>query len=243
MIFTKKFLLTAAAGALMFTPALSSQAVTFTLTVPSATAISPAQNNFVQTGVSSDNNIFNAALLPSIPVTLNNQSNVSYGTTQIGGGFFGASDTFSTMPANFTFDVTANNITNVFVVNGEIDNGVGTTNLDANGNGSTNASFKVDSLVLNGVTTFTNLVSSPNAGRTSLVASNVSFGDTFANVYIEQINGLTAPFSFTSLSVGGYIGVTAVPEPGGVALLMGLGVSSAGFLARRRRAQRVTLQA
>ena len=235
MIFTKKYLLTVTAGVSMLLAGLSSQAVTFTLTVPSATSVSTAQNNFIVSGVQSDHSTFNASLVPSIPVTFNDQSNVSYGVTQIGGGAPGSSDTFSANPAFFTFDVTANGVTNVFLASGEIDNGIGTTNIDSFGNGSTNASFKVNSLMLNGVTTFTNLVSSPNAGRTSLVASNVAFGGTSANVYIEQINGLTAPGSFTNLSVGGFIGVADVPEPGSMALFVGASLTTAGFLARRRR--------
>ena len=63
--------------------------------------------------------------------------------------------------------------------------------------------------------------------------TTVTFGSAFADLTSFTINQ-TAPYNqFDNIVVGA--AVTTTPEPGSVALLVGMGMTGAGFLVRRRR--------
>ena len=56
-------------------------------------------------------------------------------------------------------------------------------------------------------------------------------------VVANSVGGTTAPIGHTYAATGAFT-ITATPEPGSIALLVGMGVSGAGFLARRRHSAR-----
>lgn len=229
-------------GALVVTGLLASVGVTaqaqildFTVTVPSGLG---GSNNLVDTGVSSDHKVFLASLTP-FNTEFTQELVVSFGVTQQGGGSPTLkTDTYTSVPAFFTFDVAVNDgtttVTKSFQVSGVIK---GSTSLDVKtGVGSSKSFFQA-----NAISEFGGGTVGYVAGLTSpvfvpsLEMAQVDFGIGKADIYVDRLDALTTPNSGTNLSIGGYI-LQDVPEPGAVAMTVGLGVSALGLLKRRRKA-------
>jgi hypothetical protein len=228
-------------GALALTGLLASAGATaqaqildFTVTVPSAMG---GNNNLVTTGVNSDHKVFNTTLTP-FTTEFTQESVVSFGVTQQGGGSASMKmDTYTNVPAAFTFDVQVDDgtttVTKTFQVSGVIK---GSTNLNvATGKGGSSAYFQANSLmeVGGGTVGYVAGLTSPVLVP-SLELAQVDFSIGKADIYVDRLDALTAPNSFTNLSIGGYI-LQDVPEPGAVAMTVGLGVSALGLLTRRRK--------
>ena len=79
------------------------------------------------------------------------------------------------------------------------------------------------------VTSF--LTTNPNNGLAALFI-HAKVGTQDYNIYLNEIQDITAP-NGDVLSISGYI--EAVPEPGSMALLFGLGVTGAALLRRRKK--------
>ncbi len=231
-----------AAGLLSLAGASHAQ-LSFTITQPSVTTPGGTADSFYN-GVNSDNSLFSASLIQNnSPQSFNKASSVSFGlTSNIGAN--GTSDTFTNKAANFTFDLTVPGntgpfpgtpvpgaATRQFVVMGFIN---GSSSLDANGVGSSDAAFRPDSFLVDGVNTPFIVGAVSPAGRVSDLVQNLNFGGTHVDVFFDAVDALTTPGNNAPLTIGGYVTPTSVPEPGTVALLTGLGVTGTVFLRRKR---------
>jgi hypothetical protein len=236
-----KFLASLAlAGLLAVGLSSSSDALTFTVTQPSATA--PAGADTFESGVTTNSGTpYTATLIQLIPVqNFLTDSSVSFGTTTQTGA--PGSGTYTNVPANFSFDLTVPSVllggtaTDSFQVQGLIN---GMTTFDPVLGGGSTAEFAPHTILINGVATpFLTGVTSP-AGRLSDEISGLSLGGSKVDVFFDAIDALTAPGANSPLSVGGFIRATpaaATPEPGTWALLTGMGISGTMFLRRKRRA-------
>jgi len=211
--------------------------LSFTLTQPTTAAV-PANADSFLSGIPSDTALFTAFLGTVPSQSFTGDSSVSFGTTsQLNSGT--GTDSYTNVPANFTFDLTVPDIslpggvTKSFQVQGIIN---GTSMFDGT-NGASDAFFSPVTILVDGVATGTVFTISP-AGRGSLEIANLDFGNnTFVDVFFDQLNALTAPGGTSPLSVGGFVrsSVTSTPEPGTMAMLVGMGVSGSVFLGRKRR--------
>lgn len=225
-----------AAGLVLGVAGVSHAQMSFDVTQPSNTSPGGAADNFYAGVTTNSGSPFTASLIQlNSPQTFNSDSSVSFGQTSVVGANSTAG-TFTAVPTNFTFDITAASMTGItrqFQVQGNIN---GTVSLDANGNGASNAFFTPFAFLVDGVNTPFVTVISP-AGRVSDLLQGLSFGGTNVDVYVDQRDALTTPGPNAPLTIGGFVATSAaaVPEPGSVALMVGMGLSGAGFLARRRK--------
>ena len=97
--------------------------------------------------------------------------------------------------------------------------------------------FAYDSSIINLYGNVTAMLTNANANGFSQYTLSGSFSNNAiaANTTLNVFNNGNARFNITNVNALG--GVGAVPEPGSVALLVGLGVTGAGFAAKRRRAR------
>ena len=213
----------------------NAQNLTFDVLQPSTAAGLPANSDNFLTGVTTNSgDSFTAVMNLISPMqTFSGDSSVSFGfSTQTGPT---GSGTFTAVPANFSFDLTVpsgTGSTKSFQVLGQID---GTSSFDtATNTGASNAFFSPVSILVDGVAQSLIATSSP-AGRNSLEISGLNFGTGIAvDVFFDQRDALTAPGPNNPLTVGGFVR-SSVPEPGTVAMLVGMGVSGSAFLLRKRR--------
>ena len=77
------------------------------------------------------------------------------------------------------------------------------------------------------------LTTNPNDGLAALeIVANI--GGQNYDIFLDDIQDISAPGN-NALSLTGYITTADVPEPGSMALLLGIAVTGTALLRRRRR--------
>jgi len=162
-------------------------------------------------------------------------SNVTYGQM---GTFPNASafplpstGTFAT-PANFRFELrqagSGQTSGDIIEARGTM---TGTVGINGAGTGSSGAIWTLNELFnIDTSTSYTILAPDPSTGNTSIIAPLNIQGSNVV-IWMERIRQVPIPANFNSIT--GFI--ADVPEPGSVAMLVGLGVSSGVMMLRRRR--------
>ena len=212
-------------------------AVTGPNTVPSL----PGYTNLF-TPSNSGNNFGSAYAVPSV---------VKFGSTQTFGGSPTVvnSATFSggaSSTVNFTFDlqngshvgatdtnpIAAQGAFDRFVVAGSLTGSVGYANPFA-GSSTTKITFasikNLDDPLATSV-----LAMNPNNLLPALYIKATIGGQGY-DIYLNQVQDISAPGAPTPLTISGYVTTSAVPEPGSVALLLGLSVTGTALLRRRKK--------
>ncbi len=77
------------------------------------------------------------------------------------------------------------------------------------------------------------IATNPNNGFAALYLKATVAGKDY-DIYLNQTQDISAPGK-NPLSISGYVQNAAVPEPGSMALLLGLGVTGTALLGRRRK--------
>ena len=138
-------------------------------------------------------------------------------------------------PDGSTAPPAANGAFDRFVVTGSLTGDVGYPT-PGSGNSTTKITFSsitnLDATGTQQVTSF--LTTNPNNGLAALYLKATVDGQEY-DIFLNDVQDIAAP-SQTSLSLSGYIQTSAsVPEPGSMALLLGLGVTCTALLRRRRK--------
>lgn len=241
----KVMLSTLAVGGLMLTSmAVSNAAITYRLTpLPGGTTFAATTGTDLYTGVASAGTNY-LARLDDTNATLANfvePSSISYGNLVIDPTPGGVNDTWNPgTDAYFLFTLESSTDggstwggPTYFQVNGTVSGSM------SNSGASTNAAFTVDGYFasLDGSTVaYTDdlgIVSIPTPANRQGVLLTVPVGGIDTDVYVEFANSF--PITGT-LAEGGFV-AAVVPEPGTMAMLLGMGVSGS-LLALRRRARK-----
>ena len=202
-----------------------------------------------------NNGAYTNRFLPKVPTAFTTPSVVAFGTTQTTGpagadtvtntaAFDGGATTASVV--NFTFDIQNGNFPGTFTpsaANGAFDRFVVTGSLSGSvgygtpGSGSSTSKItfsQIKNLDATGTQQVTSiLATNPNNGLVAqFIQANI--GGQSYDIYINNVQDISAPGK-SALSISGFVTTSAVPEPGAMALLLGLGVSGTVLLRRRRK--------
>lgn len=239
-----------------------SQALAFTMYVDNQTP--PGRDYFTQGAKTGPNSVvgqpgYSNFLQPDnggLGQSYGTPSVVNFGTTQTFGGNPTVANNFGTFggPADsnsvvqFTFALQNDNSGNQdnpdpttsgdpfdqFLVQGYLSGSVG-YNAQKSGSSTTKITFtSIKNLSATGMQqTDAILGINPNNQLAALFIKATIAGHDY-DIYLNQIQDISAPGK-NALSISGFVQDAAVPEPGSMALLLGLGVTGTALLRRRRK--------
>ena len=231
----KKFLFNAFATGALLSIGIASQAQQFTYNMVPGTTTFSTFPGVVPTGDVTLTNFFSTPVVN--PQTYSVPSVLSFGIDNTAPGTGGASTTgtFTAVPISYDFQVdsgtsigaTVNNFTASGFINGDV-------GYDATSTPFSRAQITYTSLVDNTTGQSAFVTADPQNTLPALLLFTVINNSSVA-IFLDQNQSVPIPGG--TFVNQGYIAATAlgVPEPGSVAMLVGMGISGSAFLLRKRR--------